>query len=190
MGVFYEKLSPSLTTWILTQSMFWVATAPLSGAGHVNVSPKGGKYFGITSPTQFYYLDLTGSGSETLAHLHEPGNGRITICFNAFDGPPKIVRLWGKGEVLEYGSPEYESFVKLNNVEVVTGMRAIVVVNFHQVGSSCGFSVPEYEFLRHRTVLNDFMEKKVKNDVEGNTKDGMERFVFSSDIFSRLTPEV
>lgn len=97
MGVFYEEIPQSLREWIITQKMFWVATAPLSGSMHINVSPKGGEYFGVIDSKTFWYMELTGSGSETLAHLHEPGNGRITIMLNAFDGPPKIVRLWGKG---------------------------------------------------------------------------------------------
>lgn len=98
MGVFYETIPESMIGWILKQKMFWVATAPLSASGHVNVSPKGGEYFGVIDRRTFWYMELTGSGSETLAHLHEPGNGRITIMLSAFDGPPKIVRLWGKGK--------------------------------------------------------------------------------------------
>ncbi len=77
--------------------MFWVATAPLSGGGHVNVSPKGGQYFGVIDEKLSWYMELTGSGCETLAHLHEKGNGRITIMLSAFQGAPKIVRFWGKG---------------------------------------------------------------------------------------------
>jgi len=98
MGVFYEAIPKSLTSWILDQAIFWVATAPLSASGHVNMSPKGGKYFGILDEKTFWYMDLTGSGNETISHLLEPGNGRVTIMFNAFDGPPKIIRLWGHGE--------------------------------------------------------------------------------------------
>lgn len=98
MGAFYERIPESLIGWILTQKMFWVATAPLSASGHVNVSPKGGEYFGVIDDRTFWYMELTGSGSETLAHLHEPGNGRVTVMLTAFDGPPKIIRLWGKGE--------------------------------------------------------------------------------------------
>lgn len=97
MGAFYETIPESLIKWILEQKMFWVATAPLSGSGHVNVSPKGGEYFGLIGNRTFWYMELTGSGSETLAHLYEPGNGRITVMFNAFDGPPRIVRVFGKG---------------------------------------------------------------------------------------------
>lgn len=100
MGAFYEVIPKTIVQWILDQSMFFVATAPLSGNGHVNVSPKGGKYFGLVDEKTFWYMDLTGSGNETISHLLERGNGRITIMFNAFEGPPKIVRLWGSGAYL------------------------------------------------------------------------------------------
>ena len=94
MAIFYEVIPQTLIEWILQQKVFWVATAPLSGSGHVNVSPKGGQYFGVIDEKTFWYHDLTGSGNETIAHLHEPGNGRITVMFNAFEGGPKILRLW------------------------------------------------------------------------------------------------
>jgi hypothetical protein len=100
MGVFYEQIPESQFSWILKQKMFFVGTAPLSATGHVNLSPKGGPYFGLVNEKQFWYMDLTGSGNETISHLHEPGNGRITIMFNAYEGPPKIIRLWGKGEFI------------------------------------------------------------------------------------------
>jgi hypothetical protein len=138
MGVFYPSIPDSLMPWILAQKVLWVSTAPISQKGHINVSPKGGPYFGILSPTCFWYLDLTGSGIETLAHLLEPGNGRITVMFNAFEGAPRIVRLWGHGEVLEYGTDEYNQFVEEEggSVEFVPGVRAVIKVHIHQVGSS------------------------------------------------------
>jgi hypothetical protein len=175
MGVFYETIPDSLAKWILAQKLIYIASAPLSASGHVNVSPKGGEYFGILSPTQFWYMDLTGSGVETLSHLHEPGNGRITVMLNAFDGPPKIVRLWGHGTVLEYGSQEFESFVERHGVKTIPGTRAIVLVDIHQVGSSCGFSVPKYEFQSFRPTLNEFFVKKVANEEAGKREDGIER---------------
>ena len=92
MGAFYETIPETLIQWILEQKMFFVATAPLSPSGHVNLSPKGGKYFGVLDERTFWYMDLTGSGNETLSHLCE--NGRVTIMFNAYTGAPKIVRLW------------------------------------------------------------------------------------------------
>lgn len=98
MGKFYETIPDRESKWIKEQKVFWVATAPLSGSGHVNISPKGGEYFGVLDEKTFWYMDLTGSGSETISHLIEPGNGRITIQFNAFIGAPKILRLFGKGE--------------------------------------------------------------------------------------------
>jgi hypothetical protein len=168
MGAFYEIIPPSLLKWIVEQKVFWVATAPLSSSGHINISPKGGQYFGILNPTTFWYLDLTGSGIETLSHLHEPGNGRITVMFNAFEGPPQIVRLWGKGEVLE-------AFVDENKVHAIAGTRAVILVHIHQVGSSCGFSMPFFDFKAFRPTLNEFFEKRVAAEQRGNKKDGIER---------------
>lgn len=175
MGVFYETIPESIKSWILDQHVFYVATAPLSGNSHVNVSPKGGKYFGITSSTEFWYLDLSGSGIETIAHLHEPGNGRITVMFNAFDGPPKIVRLWGYGKVLEYGTEAYERYKKENGVKTIDGTRAIVVVDVTQCGSSCGFSMPKFEFVEYRQTLNEFFEKRCRSGEKGDWENGIEK---------------
>lgn len=96
MGAFYETIPENIYAWILQQKMLWVATAPLSKSGHINVSPKGGEYFGLIDNKTFWYMDLSGSGCETIAHLRE--NGRITVMFQAFEGSPRIVRLWGRGE--------------------------------------------------------------------------------------------
>jgi len=178
MGAYYETIPPSLNGWIMAQKMLWVATAPLSGSGHVNVSPKGGPYFGIVDQRTFWYLDLTGSGNETVSHLHEPGNGRITIMFNAFEGPPKIVRLWGTGRALELGTKEFDAFKEANGVELLPGSRSIIVVDIHQVGSSCGWSVPFYEFKTHRQVLNDAWVQKEKKFKSGSEKDSMPRYVY------------
>jgi hypothetical protein len=175
MGTFYETIPKSMIEWILQQKVFWIASAPLSALGHVNVSPKGGQYFGIVDPTTFWYIDLTGSGVETLSHLQEPGNGRITVLFNAFEGPPKIVRLWGKGEVLEYGTKKFQEFVKEHNVKTIDGTRAVVVVHIHQVGSSCGFSMPVFDFKDFRPTLNAFFEKRVASEKAGKKEDGIER---------------
>ncbi|KAF2715856.1 hypothetical protein K431DRAFT_205060, partial [Polychaeton citri CBS 116435] len=169
MGKFFDSIPDNQVDWILAQKMFWVATAPLSGAGHVNVSPKGGPYFGVLDNHTFWYLELTGSGSETVAHLYEPGNARITIQFNAFDGPPKILRLFGRGRVLERGDDagkrtgtegsEFAAFVNRHNIEVIPGVRSVVVVDVHQAGTSCGFSVPFYDFKEHRQTLNQHLKK-------------------------------
>ncbi|ROW08178.1 hypothetical protein VPNG_06900 [Cytospora leucostoma] len=176
MGVFYEQIPQSLFKWILEQKMFCVATAPLSGAGHVNISPKGGANFGVLDERTFWYMDLTGSGSETVAHLYEPGNGRITVMFNAFEGPPRILRLFGHGRVLEAGTTEYEDFIKKHDVATSFGSRSIVLVDIHQVGTSCGFSVPFYDFKGFRSALDEYIERKEARFRAGNEKESMPRY--------------
>ncbi|KAK3986406.1 hypothetical protein QBC44DRAFT_140903 [Cladorrhinum sp. PSN332] len=176
MGQFYEAIPESLIKWILAQKVFWVATAPLSSSGHVNISPKGGPYFGILDTKTFWYLDLTGSGNETISHLYEPNNGRITIMFNAFDGPPRIVRFFGHGRVLENGKPEFETFVKKHEVKLLPGARSIILVDVHQAASSCGFSVPFFEFKEWRTTLNEFFARKADRYEHGDEKESMPRY--------------
>jgi hypothetical protein len=169
MGVYYEEIPDSLKSWILTQKMLWVGSAPLSGDGHINISPKGGPdFFGVISPTQFWFMDLTGSGVETTAHLHEPGNARICVMFMAFEGAPKIVRLWGKGRAIENDGQEgseFGCFVKEHGVKTIKGTRSIILVDVEQVGSSCGWSVPFYDFKGYRNTLNDFFKKKDEEDM-------------------------
>jgi len=176
MGVYYETIPPSLHPWILAQQLLFVATAPLSPTGHINLSPKGGSNFGILSPTQFWYMDLTGSGVETHAHLHEPSNGRICILFLAFTGPPKIVRIWGTGRAIENGSAEYEAFVRDNKVETIPGSRSIILIDVHQCGTSCGFSVPYYDFVGHRDILNEHFRKKDEKYKKGDDKESMDYY--------------
>ncbi|RMZ84327.1 hypothetical protein DV738_g523, partial [Chaetothyriales sp. CBS 135597] len=182
MGVFYEEIPESLIKWINEQKMFFVATAPLSGQMHINLSPKGGEYFGVADSKTFWYLELTGSGCETLSHLYEPGNGRITIMLNAYDGPPKIVRLWGYA--MEYGTKEFADFAEKHKIEVITGTRSIIVVKVHQAGSSCGFSVPYYDFKGHRPILNDFFKNKQQKFEAGNEKESMPRYWALKNAFS------
>ncbi|KZT24400.1 hypothetical protein NEOLEDRAFT_1135235 [Neolentinus lepideus HHB14362 ss-1] len=152
MGKFYDDIPPHIIEWVEKQHMFTVATAPLSATGHVNVSTKGvGGTFHVVDSKTVWYEDLTGSGSETIAHLRE--NGRITILFSAFEGPPVICRVFGTGKVHEFGSPEYSSYAPPANR--TPGSRSVIVVDVHKVGTSCGFGVPFYEFIGHReTLLN------------------------------------
>lgn len=175
MGVYYETIPDSLKPWILDQKMLFVGTAPLSSDGHINISPKGGKQFGIVSPTQFWYLDLTGSGVETHAHLHEPQNGRICVMFVAYTGPPRIVRIWGTGRAVENGTPEWDVFVRENKVNTIPGSRSIILVDVHQCATSCGFSVPTYEWTGWRTTLDDFFAKKEKKYLEGQEGESIDR---------------
>lgn len=175
MGQFFETIPKNLFEWILNQKMFWVASAPLAGSGHVNLSPKGGDCFGVQDERTFWYMDLTGSGSETIAHIYEKGNGRVTIMFNAFEGPPRILRLFGKGRVLEFDTPPFDDFVKKHDVKLIPGVRAIVLVDIHQVGTSCGYSVPIYDFKEHREVLNEYFARKEARYKKGKEHESMPR---------------
>lgn len=166
----------SLIQWILEQKIFFVSTAPLSGQGHVNVSPKGGKYFGVLDRKTFWYHELTGSGNETVSHIYEPGNNRVTIMLNAFEGPPRIMRLFGHGRVLENGTPAFDAFVKEHKVKCIPGTRSIIIVDVHQVGTSCGFSVPYYDFKDYRPILNDFFKRKAEREAAGHASDSMPKY--------------
>ncbi|TFK48056.1 hypothetical protein OE88DRAFT_599620 [Heliocybe sulcata] len=152
MGKFYDEIPDHLIAWIKKQQMFTVATAPLSGEGHVNVSGKGvDGTFHVVDGKRVWYEDLTGSGNETISHIRE--NGRITILFHAYEGPPMICRLFGTGSVHEFGTPEYDAFISPE--ERKPGSRAVIVMDVHKVGTSCGFGVPYYSYAGQReTILN------------------------------------
>lgn len=134
MAKFYDSITEPIREFIQAQHMFFVASAPLSADGHVNVSPKGHDYFRILSPNQVAYLDMTGSGNETSAHLHE--NGRITFMFCAFDGPPNIVRLFGRGRTILRDTPEWDSLI--GNFGETLGMRQIIIADIDKTQTSCG----------------------------------------------------
>jgi hypothetical protein len=156
MGKTYETLDPKLQAWINLQKVFFVATAPLARDGHVNCSPKGADTFRILGEREVAYLDLTGSGIETVSHIRE--NGRIVIMFCAFTGPPKIIRLHGNGEVLRRGSPEFLQLIQ--KFPENTGARSIIRVAVTRVSDSCGYAVPFLDFVAHRDSLDKWSEKK------------------------------
>jgi len=133
-----------------------VATAPLNADGHVNVSPKGRDTLRVLDPHSVAYLDFTGSGAETIAHVRE--NGRIVVMLCAFQGPPRIVRLYGLGEVFEPGDAEFEGLRGLFPHEPAG--RAIVRVSVTRIAGSCGFGVPLYAFEGDRSQLPDWAERK------------------------------
>ncbi|KAF8603215.1 hypothetical protein BDV93DRAFT_493889 [Ceratobasidium sp. AG-I] len=163
MGTFYDSIPDWLIPWINEQHCFWVATAPLSSTGHVNVSPKGlAGTFKLLGPNACFYQDISGSGVETISHLRE--NGRITIMLSAFTGPPRILRLFGTGIVHELGSSRYEELIPAE--ERLPGSRAVIEVKIHKVGSSCGYSVPLYEWKEDRTLLVNRMATREQRDVE------------------------
>jgi hypothetical protein len=156
MGTSYDDITPALAQWIERQHLFFVATAPLAGDGLINCSPKGMDTFRMLGPRQVAYLDLTGSGIETVAHSRE--NGRIVFMFCAFEGPPKIVRLHGTSEVVFPDSADYGSLRSL--FPAYAGGRAIVRAHLARISESCGFGVPQYRYTGDRNTLIRWSESK------------------------------
>ena len=150
------EITERLVEFIAKQRVFFVATAPTSLDGLVNLSPKGLDTFRVLGPTTVAYLDLTGSGIETISHLRD--NGRICVMFCAFDGPAQIVRLHGRGEVLEAGEPAFEElYPRFTSRDIA---RAIIRVDVQRVATSCGYAVPLMEYRRDRDVLDEYWERK------------------------------
>lgn len=139
-------LDEALYAWISAQKLFFVATAPLGADGCINCSPKGLDTLQITSPDEVLWLDVGGSGIETVAHLKE--NGRIVLMFCAFEGAPRIVRLHGRGEVIEHHHPHFSALLALFPPPPVC--RAIIRVRISRVAESCGWGVPFYEYRGER----------------------------------------
>ena len=140
MATQYDQITPTLQSFIKAQPLFFVATAPLSEHGHVNLSPKGYDTFCILSSNQVAYLDLTGSGNETSAHLAE--NGRITFMFCAFRGAPQILRLYGKGETVLPGAERWDEL--LAHFPSYPGIRQIIIASIDLVQTSCGYASASY----------------------------------------------
>jgi hypothetical protein len=162
MAKVHDTITPDLAEFIRKQPLFFVASAPLDGDGHVNLSPKGLPCFQILGPTQVAYLDLTGSGNETSAHLLE--NGRITLMFCAFSGAPNILRLYGRGRVVLPDMPEWPSLA--SRFEQLAGARQIVVADITRVQTSCGFAVPRMEYVEQRDTLIRWAEHKGEAGLE------------------------
>jgi len=156
MGKVYESIGAEHQAFIERQSVFFVASAPLSGVGHVNLSPKGLDSFRILDPVTVTYLDLTGSGNETAAHLSE--NGRLTFMFCAFDGNPKILRLYCRGRVITRHSQEWAAAVA--RFPSYPGIRQVVVAQVESVQTSCGFGVPRLSLVAQRDQLPRWAEGK------------------------------
>jgi hypothetical protein len=153
MGSVHPSITPPVADWIRRQQMFFVATAPLDGSGHVNVSPKGLDTLRILDELTVAYLDLTGSGAETVAHVRE--NGRITLMWCAFDGPPRIVRVHGRGEALAVDDPLVAGLFP-----EIPGSRAVVLVRAERISDSCGYAVPTYEYVGDRSKLIEWAEHR------------------------------
>ena len=156
MAKVYPEITPELQRFIERQPLFFVATAPLAAEGHVNLSPKGQECFRVFGPDRVGYLDLTGSGNETAAHLAE--NGRITFMFCAFAGAPRILRLHGTGRVVLPGTDEWATLAP--GFPAVPGARQIILAEVHRVSTSCGMSVPLMDYVEQRDNLRVWAEAK------------------------------
>ena len=161
MGREYDGIDTRLAAFLLRQPMFFVATAPLAADGHVNLSPKGlAGTFAVLDEHRVAYLDLTGSGVETIAHLRE--NGRIVFMFCTFTGPPRIVRLHGRGTAHPVGTDRFDELAGL--FPTFPGLRSIIEVEVTRVADSCGYAVPEMDFVRDRTRLTEWAGARESED--------------------------
>lgn len=156
MGKVYDGIDDALAAWIAAQPLWFLGTAPLSADGRVNVSPRGHDSFSVLGPHRVGWVDYTGSGVETVAHLRE--NGRVCILFASFDHRPRLVRLHGSGAVSLPGEPAFDDVVRRHPPH--PGTRAVVTVQVERVSDSCGFGVPEMELVSERDLLRLSAEKR------------------------------
>ena len=165
MASTFDTIDASLERWIRRQPMFFVATAPLDADGLVNVSPKGPiATFAVLGPTTVAYLDFFGSGAETVAHLRE--NGRIVVMLCAFEGPPQIIRLHGRGRAVWPDDPEFGELLRRGAFSGLTDVeearRAIVVVDVERISKSCGYGVPLMEVTGERNHFDLSKRKRLR----------------------------
>jgi hypothetical protein len=159
MGKLYERIDGRLRAFIERQKVFFVATAPLDGDGHVNLSPKGREgSLVVLDERTVAFLDFGGSHAETIAHLRE--NGRITLMWCAFDGPPTIVRVHGRGEVVLRDDPRWPSLVPRFGDADGPGVRAVILVTAHRVSDSCGYAVPFMDYRAERPLHAEYFGRK------------------------------
>jgi hypothetical protein len=152
----FSSLRPDLAQWWCDQPMFFVATAPSGGDGHVNLSPKGYDTFRVLAADRVAYLDLTGSGVETIAHLRD--NGRVTLMACAFSGNPRISRIYGRGHVHLVDTPEFDALAP--EFPELPGRRSIIEVAVERVTTSCGYAVPLMDLVDDRERLLDWASAK------------------------------
>jgi hypothetical protein len=159
MAKFYDSLTPKLREFIAAQHVFFVATAPPEG--RLNLSPKGMNTLRVIDDNTIGYLDLTGSGNETSAHIH--ADGRLIFMFCSFDETPWILRLYGRGRVVQPGDPDWA--LLSTNFPSLPGTRQIILLQMESAQTSCGFSIPLMEFKGERQVLVEWAEKKGEDGV-------------------------
>jgi hypothetical protein len=158
----FERVEPAHAAFIAEQKIFFTASA--AAAGRVNVSPRGTDAFRVLNPNTVTYLDETGSGNETAAHLH--ASGRLTIMFCGFENVPMILRLYGTGRSLPRGTPEYEAILATayGNREP-PGARQIIRLAIDMVQTSCGYGVPLFDYKEDRPTLRRWAENKGEEGV-------------------------
>ena len=163
MGKVYERIDDRLRAFIDDQKIFFVATAPLAGDGHVNLSPKGRSgSLAVLGEHTVAYLDFGGSHAETLAHLRE--NGRITLMWCSFAGPPKVLRVHGRGEPVFRDDPRWGELIGHFGDADAPGLRAIVLVRAERISDSCGFAVPFMDYQEDRRLHVDHFGRKTDEE--------------------------
>ncbi|WP_354642158.1 pyridoxamine 5'-phosphate oxidase family protein [Kitasatospora camelliae] len=164
MGKTYERIEGRLRRFIESQPVYFVATAPLSADGHVNLSPKGRSgTFTVIDELTVAYLDFGGSTAETIAHLRE--NGRITLMWCAFDGPPTVVRVHGRGEPVFRDDPRFAGLLeRFDPGADGSALRAIVLVRADRISDSCGFAVPFMDYRGDRTLHEEYFDRKTDEE--------------------------
>ena len=165
MGKIFERIDEHQREWIAARELFFVATAPLAGDGRVNCSPKGPMgTFRVLGDHTVAYLDMVGSGAETVAHLRE--NGRIVVMFCAFEGPPRILRLHGRGEVVPADDPRFAELYARADFDapddIEAARRAVIVVEVERIADACGYGVPLMSYEGERVHAEKWAEKKLR----------------------------
>jgi hypothetical protein len=156
MSPAYDEIRPDHAAWLAEQPVFFVATAPSGPGGHVNVSPKGYDTFRVLGPRRVAFLDLTGSGAETVAHVRQ--NGRITFMFCSFGAKPRVLRLQGTGTVVVPGDDGFAEAAALFPEQL--GTRAVITADLDRVATSCGYGVPVSAGFTRREMLDEWADRK------------------------------
>ena len=183
MSAVYDELNEALIGFIRRQKLFFVATAPLSAEGSVNVSPKGYDSLAILDSRTVAYLDLGGSGIETHAHLRE--NGRITLMFCAFEGPANIVRIYGQGETCSFDEPGFAE--KMTLFPAFERARGVITIRIDRVSDSCGWGVPFFDYKGERDQLRRWVDNRPHDEWAARR---FESNAVSIDGLPGLTPAV
>ena len=183
MGSVFPRIDDKIRAWISRQHIFFVSTAPLAEQGHINCSPKGGDSLRVVDDHTLIYLETAGSGVETIVHLRE--NGRIVIMMCAFDGPPKIYRFHGHGDVVLSSHSDFAEFAALFDNDLL-GIRSVIRIKVDRVSDSCGFGVPLLDFCEERKASRKWSEQHGADAIRDYVA---KKNLVSIDGLPGLTPE-